>query len=468
MKNKVLVIAFALILALVGGCQEKESEHETNRDSQSKSAETETFYTCPMHPQVRESEPGKCPICHMNLVKIQKVKRSETASSGESEDAKQWRCKDYPDVTSSKKDVCPIDGSPMIPAVPGDERPGKVIGEVILREAQLGHFRPAYFRVSPMKMQKDVRLLGTVLPSEEKESKITARVPGRVEKVYIESTGSFVKKGAPVVDIYSPQLITAGEEYLLARRNLRKNPNQSFRDLLRQSKERLKLWGIKERQMESWHRQNKVPRAITIYSSETGIVRKRNAVEGKYFKEGENFFELSELSSVWVEMDVYESDAALVDLGQEAKLSFTALPRMNISGVIDFISPVLDPESRTLKVRTTVKNPDGRIKPGMAAEAVLNIELQGTPLVVPRSAVIDTGKRKVVWIKQSENTFQAKKVETGFESRGYVEVLEGLKEGDEVVLEANFLLDAQAQLFGGYEEFKPGAEEPAQSGGHKH
>ena len=442
-------ILFLMLIFLGFGC-DKFSTEKTKDTSEHKSENIETFYTCPMHPQVREHEPGKCPICHMNLVKVQ-VDKSQTKVEPKVKKVL-WQCENFPEVTSEVEEVCPMDGTPMVKVQ--THNAGEVIAQVKLREAQKKHFRPAYFSVAPMKMEKKVRLLGTALPSEEKESNIPARVAGRVEKVYIESTGSFVKEGAPVLDLYSPQLITGGEEYLLARKNYKKNPNKSFKDLLRQSEERLNLWGIQDWQMKKWYKKDKVPRSITIYSPATGVVQKRNAVVGKYFKEGENFFELSELSSVWVEMDVYEHDSALVELGQKVDLNFTALPGTNISSSVDFISPVLDPASRTLKIRTTIKNPKGRLKPGMVADANLNIGFEGEPLVVPRSAIIDTGKRKVVWIKINEDSFQAKTVTTGHESQGYVEVKHGLEEGEEVVLEANFLLDAQAQLFGGYEDFK--------------
>lgn len=444
MRNMILI--FGLLLGALA-CEKKERPEHAHSEKG-----VETFYTCPMHPQVREKGPGKCPICSMNLVKIQVDKSGPESKTSQVKPEKTYQCKDFPDVTSASPDVCPLDGSKMV-LVNDGPKARAVIGQVKLRDAQLKHFRPSLFPVSHMTMEKRIRLLGSVLPSEKKESAVTARAPGRVEKVYIDSTGSFVKEGDPVVDLYSPELITGGEEYLLARKNFQKSPNKAFKELLQQSQERLRLWGIKDWQMKKWFKDGAVPRSITIYSNASGVVQKRNAIVGKYFKEGDNLFELSELSTVWVEMDVYEHDAGLVKLGQEVALEFTALPGIEVKGELDFISPIISRESRTLKVRATIKNPNGRLKPGMVAEASLNIELAGRPLVVPRSAIIDTGKRKVVWTKLNEKTYQAKIVKTGFESQGYVEALEGLKEGDEVVIEANFLLDAQAQLFGGYEDF---------------
>lgn len=459
--NKInLILISILAIGLFISCDAKTTKNDHSSHSQGKA---KSYYTCSMHPQIREDKPGKCPICHMNLTKIE-IDEDDN-SSAQVKEAKPekdiWHCKDFPDVTSDKEDLCPIDGTPMFKKAKVN-RAAKVVGKVKLRKAQLKHFSPDFFPVTTMMMTKKVRLLGTVLQSEEKESKIPARIGGRVEKVYVSSTGSFVKVGDPVLDLYSPKLITAGEEYMIARKSYQSSKSKEFKDMLAQSTERLKLWGIKSFQFEKWYKENKVPRQITIYSPSTGIVQKRNATVGKYFKQGQNFFELSDLADVWIEMDVYESDSALVKLGQKVELEFSALPGQRVEGEIDFVSPVLDKKSRTLKIRATIKNDSGKLKPGMVASATLNVALDGHPLVVPRSAIIDTGKRKVVWVKITNKEFRAKTIHAGYESEGYVEVKHGLMEGEEVVIEGSFLLDAQAQLFGGYEDMKGGA------GGHNH
>lgn len=446
--NRILILISAAILVAFLSCSPKEEVKVTNQ------SKVETYYTCSMHPQIREDKPGKCPICHMNLTKVE-VEHSDHdyATTKVKKDAKElWQCKDFPDVTSEVADTCPMDGTPMVKVEALKEEASKIVANVKLRKSQLKHFKPSYFPVTTMKMTKKIRLLGQVLQSEEKESNIPARIDGRVEKVYVKSTGSFVKAGDPVIDLYSPKLITAGEEYILARKTYQSNRGREFRDLYKQSQERLELWGIKKEQYQAWYKSGSVPNKITIYSPATGIVQKRNATVGKYFKEGQNFFELSNLSDVWVELDVYEQESALVQLGQKVDLEFSALPGKTTTGEIDFISPILDAQSRTLKVRATIKNTEGKLKPGMVANAQITFELDGMPLVIPRSAVIDTGKRKVVWIKVSDKEFKSVVIKTGHESEGYVEVLKGLNEADEVVIEGNFLLDAQAQLFGGYED----------------
>ena len=456
--SKITFVIIFILSAFVVSCDKSEKEN-----SEHKHGKVESYYTCSMHPQVKQKEPGKCPICHMNLTKVEIDSSDEgTQSSAMTKKKTIWLCKDYPDVTSEKEEVCPIDGTPMIKMESGSDAE-KIVAKVKLRKAQMGHFFPEYFPVTSMKMTKQIRLLGSVLQSEEKESNIPARISGRVEKVYVKSTGSMVKVGDPVIDLYSPKLITAGEEYLLARKSYAKSKTKEFKDMLEQSIERLKLWGIKRFQFENWYKKGKVPRQITIYSNATGIVRSRNATVGKYFKEGQNFFELSDLADVWVEMDVYEHDSSLIKIGQKVDLEFTAIPGEKLTGVIDFVNPVLDQKSRTLKVRATIENASGKLKPGMIANAVLNVDIEGMPLVVPRTAVIDTGKRKVVWVKVSGKIFQAKTVHAGYESEGYVEIKHGLMEGEEVVIEGNFLLDAQAQLFGGYEDMKE-----SKTSGHNH
>jgi len=440
-----------ILLLLIFGCTKKVEKEDHSGHQEVK--QEQVYYTCAMHPQIKSDKPGRCPICEMILTKIE-ISKDDTETS-EHKMPEVWQCKDFPDVTSETPMKCPMDGTPMIKRT-SEMEAGKVISKVKLRKAQLHHFKPDFFPVTNMKMSKNIRLLGAVFESEERESKIPARVPGRVEKVYVNVTGAYIKKGDPVLKIYSPQLITGGEEYLLARKSYNKTKNKAFKDLYKQGREKLRLWGVKDFQLQNWYEKGKIPRSITIYSPATGIVKTKNAVVGKYFKEGQNFFELSDLTTVWVEMDVYEQDSGLVKIGQEVDLKFSALPGQVIKGKIDFINPVLDPKSRTLKVRTTIENLYGKLRPGMVAEATLKTVLDGNRLVIPRTAIIDTGKRKVIWQKISDTTYQAKTIHTGFESEGYVEVVRGLKEGDFVVIEGNFLLDAQSQLFGGYEDFGHG------------
>jgi multidrug efflux pump subunit AcrA (membrane-fusion protein) len=443
---KTLLKSLLMLVLIVGVSCSKDKEKAEIKESK-----IESYYTCSMHPQIKEQKSGKCPLCHMNLTKVEVDQSDEVQVTKKEELRPFWRCENFPDVTSEGKTVCPIDGTPMVKVDPYKERAGEVVARVKLRKAQLSHFNPDFFPVSKMKMTKTISLLGNVIQSEEKESNIPARIAGRIEKVYVKSTGELIKANQLVLELYSPRLITGGEEYILARKSFKENGSQEYRELVKESEEKLKLWGIRKFQMERWYRSGKVPRSIKIYSPTSGIVRKRNAIKGKYFKEGQSFFDLADLSDVWVELDVYESDSALVSIGQEVTLKFQALPGKVLKGAIDFVDPVINLKTRTLKVRATISNSEGLLKPGMVADGSLKIALDQEPLVVPRTAIIDTGKRKVIWSKVSNKLYQAKEIYTGFESEGYVEVVKGLMAGEEVVIEGNFLLDAQAQLFGGYE-----------------
>ncbi len=454
-----------IISNLMIGCDSHDHDASTSKEVQkagnksSSDSKKKEFYTCSMHPHIKEHKPGKCPICQMNLTKVT-LEDDELHQEQTQKKKVVYRCKDYPDVTSEKPDTCPLDGTQMIKKKSGDSA-AEIIARVKLRKSQMDHFRPAVFSATTMKMSKKLRVLGQVKSAEEKLSNISARFPARVEKVFVESVGSQIRKGDPVVRVYSPELLTAGEELILSAQQ--SDGKNEFNGLYTKAREKLLLWGIRVSQINRWVKNGKVPRNVTLYANSSGVVRKRIAVPGKYFKEGQNYFELSDLSQVWVEMDVYEHDSNLVKLGQSVSLNFVAAPGQPKSGEIDFISPTIDSKTRTLKVRTTITNLDGALKPGMVAQGTVDVKLEGLPLVVPTTAIIDSGKRKIVWIKNRANKFMAKSVQTGFQSDGYVEVLSGIREGDQVVIEGNFLLDAQAQFFGGYEDFNSDASQ-----GHNH
>ncbi len=441
-----MMLRIILCLFVLVSCNEKSNDSSSITEEKVKK---EIYYTCSMHPQIKQDHPGKCPICGMGLTKVE-VEHEHSHQDGTTfqvEARDQYYCDSDPSVVSEAPGECPLDGSPMIKKSLSFE----VVAKVKLRKSQLTHFKADVFPVTTMKMEKEIRLLGSVMKSEEKQSNIPAQIPGRVEDVLIQSTGSFIKKGDPVLKLYSPKLLAGGEEYLISRKNyLTNKSNKDFKDLYEQSRQRLKQWGILDKQISQWEKDGKISREITIYSDVTGIVEKKNAVNGKYFKEGQSFFDLVDLSSLWVELDVYEHDSALVGLGQSVRMNFSAYPGEDWEGKIDFVSPILDEKTRTLKIRTTLDNSKGLLKPGMVGSATVNLKLDYEPLVVPRNAIIDSGLRKVVWLKNDEQRYQAVTVKTGFESLGYVEIKDGLKENDQVVIDGNFLLDAQAQLFGGY------------------
>jgi Cu(I)/Ag(I) efflux system membrane fusion protein len=387
--------------------------------------QAKSYYTCSMHPQIRENNTGRCPICGMNLTYVEGEENHEGRKHinedemKEAENVNHSNHRKYTDMKVKNKSM----------------------QVVKLTSKQIKNFHSTTFIAQKQIISKTLRLLGKVTQSERRQSNIPARISGRIEKVYINSTGSFISKNDPVVDIYSPDLITAGEEYLISYKSKQK-------DLLHQAKKKLKLWGIKDFQLKKWLRSGKIPRNITIYSNAGGIVTKKNAIEGRYFKEGESFYDLVNLSTVWVEMDVYEHDSGLIKIGQEAHIEFVAHKGEKWTANINFISPILNERTRTLKIRTTLKNKDGKLKPGMVGEIHIIADSSDSVLVVPNSSIIDTGKRKIVWIKKDSNNYMAIEIQTGIEGKEFTEVKAGLNEGDIVVISGNFLLDAQSQLSG--------------------
>lgn len=438
-----LLITLILLSLFTISCQKEQAFKETDHSKHEHQSE-ESYYTCSMHPQVRESKPGKCPICHMNLTKVSVEKEQSKPLKVK----KIWACSSDHSLTSESKTICPLDGEEMIEI----SLEGEVTQpQVNLSASQIAHFDARVFEVQQMKMNKEVLLLGQVVQAQQKESNIPLRIDGRVEKVLVKSEGEFIRRGQAVVEIYSPTLISAGEEYIIAAKGVQKNPSsRDFKELLKQSEERLMNWGVTEEQRNRWVKSGEVEQSITVYSPVSGIVTKRYAVTGRYFKEGQGLFDLVDLSSVWVELDVYELDSALVSHGQRIEMRFSALPGVVKDGELDFVSPVIDPKTRTLKVRATIDNASGELKLGMVVDARLAVEFPGERTVIPRSAVVDTGKKQIAWVKTGERSFEAKLLKLGVVAGDYVEVLSGLSMGDKVVERGNFLLDAQAQLFGNH------------------
>ena len=299
-----------------------------------------------------------------------------------------------------------------------------------------------------------IRAVGTIEIDETKQVLVSARVAGRIEKLYADFTGQAVRAGAPLYAIYSPELVATEREYLLALENRQAlsgaTPDtvRAADELVSASRERLRLWGIGAEQVAALERTRKPELALTYRSPITGTVMQKLAVEGQYVTEGAQLYLLADLSTVWLMAQVYEYELGRLRIGQPAEVSVSAAPGKTLRGRIAFIDPVLDRETRSARVRIALPNPGGILKPGMFADA--RLEIPAAPsLVIPKSALIDTGARRVVYVETSPNTFTARDVKTGEASGDRIAVLEGLKAGDRVVAAAAFFVDSQAQLAGG-------------------
>jgi Cu(I)/Ag(I) efflux system membrane fusion protein len=312
-------------------------------------------------------------------------------------------------------------------------------------------------QVLSRKMVNTVRAVGQLQFNEQRLSTVTTKFEGYIEKLYVNTTGQPVKRGQPLMEVYSPELVSAQEEYLIAwngRQSLSNGTTESLvgvGQLADSALKRLRNWDISEAQLQRLKKDGKATRTLTMYSPANGVVLEKTSVQGMRFMPGEPLFKIADLSTVWLLADVFEQDIALVHVGQTVNITINAYPGKELKGKIDYIYPTITSETRTAKVRVVLANPDGILKPDMYA----SIQLMSGPvsghdgasvLAVPDSAVIDSGTRQVVLVQLTEGLYEPREVKLGMRSDGYVEVTEGLSEGENVVVRANFLIDAESNL----------------------
>ena len=347
-------------------------------------------------------------------------------------------------------------------------------------------------KISPDKVQKlgvrtepaalrelvrTVRAVGQFQLDERRQHTVTTKFEGYIETLHVNATGQPVKRGQPLMDVYSPELVSAQEEYLIAwngRQSLRNGTEESLvgvGQLAESALKRLRNWDISDAQLQRLKKDGKATRTLTLYSPANGVVLEKMAVAGMRFMPGEPLFKIADLSVIWLLADVFEQDLALVHVGQSVKISVNAYPEKELTGKIAYIYPTVTPETRTAKVRVELANLGGMLKPDMYAsvQLVSGHGKAGT-LTVPDSAVLDSGTRQIVLVRRGEGLFEPREVKLGMRGNGYVEVIEGISTGEEVVISANFLIDAESNLraaIGGFghsahgSKDKPVAAQPA-------
>ena len=307
-------------------------------------------------------------------------------------------------------------------------------------------------QVLSRKMVNTVRAVGQFQFNEQRLSTVTTKFEGYIEKLYVNTTGQPVKRGQPLMEVYSPELVSAQEEYLIAwngRQSLSNGTSESLvgvGQLADSALKRLRNWDISDAQLQRLKKDGKATRTLTMYSPANGVVLEKTAVQGMRFMPGELLFKIADLSTVWLLADVFEQDIALVHVGQTVNITVNAYPGKELKGKIDYIYPTVTSETRTAKVRVVLANPDGILKPDMYASIQLMSGHGASVLAAPDSAVIDSGTRQVVLVQLTEGLYEPREVKLGMRSDGYVEVAEGLSEGENVVVRANFLIDAESNL----------------------
>jgi RND family efflux transporter MFP subunit len=291
-------------------------------------------------------------------------------------------------------------------------------------------------------LEKTLRAAGRIEPDERRQFTVAPRFEGYVEKLHVNVTGQFVSKGQPLFEVYSPELVSTQREYAL----VAKGGMPQLAQLAEASLSRLKNWDISEAQVKALAESGEVRRTLSLRSPVSGIVTEKKAVQGMRFMPGEMLYQIADLSSVWVVADVAEQDIGMVGVGATAKVTVNAYPDKAFEGRIAYIYPTLKPETRTVAVRIELANPGGRLKPGMFAQVALPVGGKTPVLTVPDSAVIDSGARRIVLVQLKPGRFEPRAVKLGARSDNHVEVLEGVKEGEQVVVAANFLIDAESNL----------------------
>jgi multidrug efflux pump subunit AcrA (membrane-fusion protein) len=479
---------FILAMSFSVSCKRSETKiGEAQEVAQSKPGEKEIlYYTCGMHPTVRvtpedyEQGNSSCPICHMDLIPVYKEQAGMDMEPGERSGFEQEEVL----VRLSAR--------------------AQSLAQVKVEEVEFRH------------LYKEIQTVGQIDYDERRVASVAAWIPGRIDKLFVDYTGLAVTEGMPLVSVYSPELLTTQEEYLLSLETLERVKDSGNDETIRgaqalvdASKKRLLLWGIQEDQIEEIEARKEVNTHMTIFAPIGGTVIHKNALEGKYVNQGENLYQIADFSNLWVLADIYESDMSSIHKGQPVEVKSVAYPGEIFTGKIAFIDPYLNPKTRTVKVRVDVPNSGSRLKPGMFVDVSISSHVHegiqstgktvyvcpmhpevvaerpedcpicgmdlvekiqapaGTVLAVPKAAVLDTGTRKLVYVEKEKGIYTPIEITTGSEAiatvsgqkRRFLSVISGLTEGVRVVSQANFLIDSQSQITGQAEAIYSGAIE---------
>lgn len=366
------------------------------------------YWQDPMHPAFKSDKPGKAPDCGMDLVPVYAEGGGPEGEmpSGTTQ------------ITAQKQQLI-----------------GVQYGQAALRP-----------------LVRTIRAVGRLSYDETKITHIHTKFDGWISKVYVDFTGQLIRKGQPLFTVYSPELVSTQQEYLIAKRAhkyLSDAPyaevSEGANSLLDSARERLKLWDISDAQIDELDKTGKVQRDLTMYSPVNGFVLDRKAFENVRVTADTDLYTIADLSTVWANAEVYEYEVPYVRLGQKAIMSLSYYPGEAFKGKVSYIYPQLDTMTRTLKVRLDFPNSEFKLKPDMYADIQLQIDY-GTKLVVPQDAVLDSGTEQVVFVARGDGYFEPRKVEVGPKIDDSVVILSGLKAGEKIVTSGNFLVDSESRL----------------------
>lgn len=399
-------------------------------------------YVCPMHPAVVKDGPGTCPICGMKLVKAAAPPERSRGEKPEEPKPLFYRSPMNAQQTSPvpMKDPMGMDYLPVFDtgATSSSEVDGLGLVDIDPTRQQLIGLRTA--TVDRGVVGGSLRTVARVSFDETRVRRVNVKVAGFVEKLFVDYVGKEVRKGQPLYSLYSPELLNAEAEYLLAM----KVEGDGGR-MLASARKKLELWGVPHAELERLDREKTASSVVTFFSSVSGVVTKKEIVEGSRVEMGAMPFEVVDLSTVWVLADIYETELRFVAPGMTAALHLDAWPGRTWQGKVLFIDPVLDPKSRTAKVRLAFTNTHGELRPEMYGDVTLARAGRET-LRLPTDAVVQSGTQQVVFVARGEGRFEPRRIETGEAGRDFTEVISGLTEGEAVITRANFLVDSESRL----------------------
>jgi multidrug efflux pump subunit AcrA (membrane-fusion protein) len=445
-----IYVVAAAVLAVLAGAGFLLARALTDQAPANTAAQAADQWVCPMHPDVRQDHPGRCPICGMALEKTS-TPQQQTAH-GEAHGARAAA------ASPSRPSVEP----PPTQGEPEPRAPVTIEG----RRQQLIGVRTVV--VSEETLTQRLRATGIVRFDESRWTDINVRAEGWIRELYVERTGDIVRRGQPLLAIYSPELATAQAEYVLAlktRDALAAGPatTEQADRLVTAARQRLGRWDVPEDHLAGLGERREVPPLVTFRSPVSGIVMEKRAVEGMRVMPGDSLYRIVDASTVWVEADVYEVDLSAVRVGQRAEVTFDAWPGQAVSGRVTWIAPTLDETARTAKVRLELPNRAGRLKPGMFAHASLVATIPRGP-VIPADALLDTGGQQFVFVTDGDGHFEPRRIRTGHRVDGQVQVLEGVASGELVAASATFFIDSESQLRAALEGYKGTPTQAAPSG----
>lgn len=421
--NKKIAIPLAvliLVIAVAGGWLYKNGWFKDDGGGHSKLEHKVQLWTCSMHPFIIKDKPGACPICGMELIK--------------------------------KIDNPPADGTAQTPE---QKQQAEMLGQVSLSPTQRVMANVATVEAKKGILNKEINAVGIVQYDQSRQTKVTAWIAGRIDRLNVNTVGAYVAKDKPVAEVYSPDLLATQQEYLLAvksREQLKNSPipsiSQNGEGLVSSAKQRLMLFGVKESQITELEKAGKPNIRLPIYTPLSGVVIEKMVQQGQYVNTGDTLFNIADLSTVWVEVEVYENEFPNIHLGQQVDIRSQSFPGKPFSGRVTFIYPFLDPKTRTVKVRVEMPNHGLRLKPDMFVNATIKIPL-GSAIVIPVTAVMDSGKRQVVWVESSTGMFEPRDVLVGQRTDDKIQILSGINPGDKVAVSGGYLIDSESQLKGG-------------------